>query len=146
MWQQRQTVSVCIWLQDRANLFPLSPFPIPHPHPHRSACSYFSIFHVGLSIFLSARFGKIPSISPLYQQNRRFREWCFAIFDPIFGRPPSGARISINFLSEMNIFKFWIRIVMRILPSENCLIPKCSCKNALLPVKRPWSFAIFGFY
>jgi len=49
-------VSVCIWLLDRANLFPLSPFPIPHPRPHRSACSYFSIFHVGPSIFLSERF------------------------------------------------------------------------------------------
>jgi len=43
----------------------------------------------------------------------------------------------------MNISTFWIRNVTRILPSENYFIQKCSVKNALLPVKLTWSFAIF---
>jgi hypothetical protein len=42
MWQQRQSLSVCIWFQDCANLRPLSPCP-RRPHPHRSRASYFSI-------------------------------------------------------------------------------------------------------
>jgi len=31
------------------------------------------------------------------------------MFDPIFGRPPSGARISIKLWNEINISKFWIQ-------------------------------------
>jgi hypothetical protein len=95
--------------------------------------------------FLAEHAGKIPSILPFYPRNRIFRECSCAIFDPIFSRPPSGARISIKPSSEMKISKFWIRNVMRILLSENYFIPKCSCKNALLPVKLPWRFAIFLF-
>ena len=39
MWQQRQSMSVWCWFQDRADLRPFS----PRPHPHRSPRSYFSI-------------------------------------------------------------------------------------------------------
>jgi len=96
--------------------------------------------------FFAKHAGKIPSISPFYPWNHRFQECSLAIFDPIFGRPPSSAQISMKLWSEMNISKCWVRNVIRILPSENYCIPKCSCQNALLPVKLPWRFAIFGFY
>jgi len=64
-------------------------------------------------------------------------------------------RIPQKIESEMNLLKFWIRNVTRILPSKNYLIlyeiagtnrTKCPCKNALLPVKLPWSFASFVTY
>ena len=47
-WQQRHSLSVCIWFQDPGNLRPFLPCPW-HPHPHLSTYNYFSI--VVLSIF-----------------------------------------------------------------------------------------------
>jgi len=87
--------------------------------------------------FFAEHAGKIPSISPFYPWNCRFREWCFASFVPIFGRPPSSARIPTKIDSEMIISKFWIKKLTRIFPSENDSMKKCSSKNALLPVKLP---------
>jgi len=72
--------------------------------------------------FCAEHAGKIPSISAFYKGS--FRECSFAIFDPIFGRPPSSAQISIKLCSEMNIYKFWIKNVKRIVPSKNDFIPK----------------------
>ena len=86
--------------------------------------------------------GKIPSISPFYQSKRPFRENIFAIFVPIFGRPPHCSRIPIKQLIDLNISKFYICNVPRILPSEKYLTKKSSFKNAILPVKRP--FDIWG--
>jgi len=58
-------------------------------------------------------------------------------------RPPSCARVSIIYVTDLNIFKFYICNVTRILPSGKYLIKKSSIKNALFPVKRPFTFASF---
>jgi len=51
MWQQRQSLSACIWFQDYANLRPLSPCP-RRQHPHLSLCSFFFIFlHLFIPLF-----------------------------------------------------------------------------------------------
>ena len=76
--------------------------------------------------------GKISSILPNYPSKRPFRQNTFASFVPIFGRPPSGACISMKIENEMNLSKFWIKNVTRILPSENFFIRKFSCQNTLL--------------
>jgi len=48
--------------------------------------------------------------------------------------------------NEINLSKFWIRYVTRIVPSENYFIKKCSYQNALLPLELPWNFASFVPY
>jgi len=53
--------------------------------------------------FFAEHAGKIPSILPFYLWNRSFRECSFAILDPIFGRPPFGARISKNLYRSLTI-------------------------------------------
>jgi len=56
------------------------------------------------------------------------------LVDPL---PVLVTSITMKIKNEMNLSKFWIRSVTRILPSENYFIKKCSCQNALLPVKLP---------
>jgi len=72
MWQQRHSLSVCIWFQDFANLRFESTVRV-FPRPPRSLNNYFSIsvqilLPNGPSIFLSARFteqfGRVPEPSP----------------------------------------------------------------------------------
>jgi len=54
--------------------------------------------------FFAEPAGKIPSISPFYPWNRSVRECSFAIFDPIFVKPPSGARISMLLLLLLSLY------------------------------------------
>jgi len=84
--------------------------------------------------FFAEHAGKIPSMSPFCPSNRPFRPNSFASFVPIFGRPPYSARIPIKIEKEMNLSKFWIRNVTRILP-----IRKLFHKN--FPPKRPFQLS-----
>ena len=95
--------------------------------------------------FVSDHTGKIPSISPLYPSKRPFGENAYTLV-PIFGRPHSCPCIQIKQMIDLSISKFYISHMPRILPSDKYFIKKSSFKNAILLVKRPFTFATFVPY
>jgi len=61
---------------------------------------------------------------------------------PIFDGPPSCPRIPIKHVIDVNISKFYISNVPRILLSKKYFIKKSSFKNAILPVNKPFTFLL----
>jgi len=73
------------------------------------------VFYSYQSKFFWEHARKILSLSPIYPSKRSDWQNTFASVVPICVTPPSGARIPRKVENEMNLSKFWIRNVTRIL-------------------------------